>query len=191
MLDIPQGFSILATNRSARTYERSSRSQHVARVLTAGHRRLFVLATTPGGHGFLPLRRSTQSGENPGPKPFSQEWLRTPEEPGQAPQRRGLPDWLPSERMLAGLLVGLLVLIDPAVAALWRRQHDAVAGRNHDRSGIADRSRTNIGPGAHSRTPSKLSQPSLPSLQRRLFLSRRRWSRRRCQNRRRRAPLWP
>jgi hypothetical protein len=59
----------------------------------------------------LPLRRSTQSGESPGPKPFSQEWLRTPQEPGQSPQRRGLPDWIPSERVLAGILVGLLILL--------------------------------------------------------------------------------
>lgn len=58
----------------------------------------------------MPLRRSTQSGESPGPKPFSQEWLRSPEEPGQSPERRGLPDWMPSERVLAGLLVGLLIL---------------------------------------------------------------------------------
>ena len=59
----------------------------------------------------MPLRRSTQSGENPGPKPFSQEWLRTPQEPGQTPERRGLPEWMPSERVLAGLLVGLLILL--------------------------------------------------------------------------------
>ena len=59
----------------------------------------------------MPLRRSTQTGENPGPKPFSQEWLRTPQETGQSPQRSGLPVWLPSERVLAGLLVGLLILL--------------------------------------------------------------------------------
>lgn len=59
----------------------------------------------------MPLRRSPQSGESPGPKPFSEEWLRTPQEPGPPPERRGLPDWMPSERLLAGLLVGLLVLL--------------------------------------------------------------------------------
>lgn len=59
----------------------------------------------------MPLRRTTQSGETPGPKPFSQEWLRTPQENRQPAQRRGLPDWMPSERVLAGVLVGLLVLI--------------------------------------------------------------------------------
>ncbi len=59
----------------------------------------------------MPLRRSTQSGGTPGPKPFSQEWLRTPTEPRQEPERRGLPDWIPSERVLAGLLVGLLILL--------------------------------------------------------------------------------
>ncbi len=59
----------------------------------------------------MPLRRSTPPGENPGPKPFSEEWLRTPQETGQAPQRRGLPDWIPSDRVLAGLLVGLLIVL--------------------------------------------------------------------------------
>lgn len=59
----------------------------------------------------MPLRRSTQSGESPGPKPFSQEWLRTPTETAPKPERRGLPDWMPSERVLAGLLVGLLILL--------------------------------------------------------------------------------
>lgn len=59
----------------------------------------------------MPLRRSTQMGTNPRPKPFSQEWLQLPQEPGQRPQRRGLPGWLPPERVLAGFLVALLILI--------------------------------------------------------------------------------
>jgi hypothetical protein len=59
----------------------------------------------------LPLRRSTQSGESPGPKPFSGEWLKTPQEPVQPSSRHGLPGWLPSDRVLAGLLVGLLILL--------------------------------------------------------------------------------
>src|SRR5215203_1290643 len=111
MLDIPHGFSMLATNCSARTYKRSIRSHEFARICTIDSCCSIVLSTLPGGHGFLSLRRSTQSGDPSGPKPFSQEWLRTPEEPGQTPQRRGLPDWLPSDRVLAGLLVGLLVLL--------------------------------------------------------------------------------
>jgi hypothetical protein len=59
----------------------------------------------------LPLRRSTQTGEPPGPKPFSGEWLKTPQEPVPPTSGRHLPDWLPSERILAGLLVGLLILL--------------------------------------------------------------------------------
>lgn len=59
----------------------------------------------------MPLRRSTQSGESPGPKPFSGEWLKTPQEPVQPSSRRHLPDWMPSDRVLAGLLVGLLILL--------------------------------------------------------------------------------
>lgn len=61
----------------------------------------------------MPLRRSMRSGESAGPKPFSGEWLRTPPEPSRpvSSDRFHLPDWLPSERLLAGLLVGLLVLL--------------------------------------------------------------------------------
>lgn len=59
----------------------------------------------------MPLRRSTQSGESTGPKPFSEEWLRTPKEAPSPAPGRGLPDWLPSERVFAGLLVGLLILV--------------------------------------------------------------------------------
>lgn len=59
----------------------------------------------------MPLRRSTQSGENTGPKPFSGEWLKTPQEPAQPSSSRHLPNWIPSDRVLAGLLVGLLILI--------------------------------------------------------------------------------
>lgn len=58
----------------------------------------------------MPLRRSTQSEGAPGPKPFSGEWLRTPREAVSPPPKHRLPDWLPSERVLAGLLVGLLIL---------------------------------------------------------------------------------
>jgi hypothetical protein len=59
----------------------------------------------------LPLRRSTQSGENTGPKPFSEEWVRTPQEPAPPSSNRHLPDWIPSERILAGLLVALLIVV--------------------------------------------------------------------------------
>lgn len=59
----------------------------------------------------MPLRRSTQTGEPPGPKPFSGEWLKTPQEPAPPASRRGLPEWLPSDRVLAALLVGLLILL--------------------------------------------------------------------------------
>ena len=59
----------------------------------------------------MPLRRSTQTGEPPGPKPFSGEWLKTPQEPAPPTSGRHLPDWLPSDRVLAGLLVGLLILL--------------------------------------------------------------------------------
>lgn len=61
----------------------------------------------------MPLRRSSQSGDNSGPKPFSGEWLRTPQEPAEpsSSRRFSFPDWMPSERVLAGLLVGLLILL--------------------------------------------------------------------------------
>lgn len=60
----------------------------------------------------MPLRRSTRSGENTGPKPFSEEWLQTPPEPPQPVSDGGLrlPAWMPSEQLVAGLLIGLLVL---------------------------------------------------------------------------------
>ncbi len=61
----------------------------------------------------MPLRRSTRSGEQAGPKPFSEEWLQTPPEPVQpgSGSRTRLPGWIPPERVLAGLLVGLLILV--------------------------------------------------------------------------------
>lgn len=37
--------------------------------------------------------------------------MRTPQEPSPSSERRGLPDWMPSERVLAGLLVALLILL--------------------------------------------------------------------------------
>lgn len=58
----------------------------------------------------MPLRRSPQPGQTAGPKPFSQEWVRTPKEPSPPRPSRTLPSWVPSERVLAGLLIGLLVL---------------------------------------------------------------------------------
>jgi hypothetical protein len=47
-----------------------------------------------------------------GPRPFSQEWLHQPVEQRQPPAHRTppLPDWVPSERTLAAILVLILVL---------------------------------------------------------------------------------
>lgn len=59
----------------------------------------------------MPLRRSNATGESSGPKPFSQEWLQTPQEAGPSPEPRRLPDWMPSERALAAILVALLILL--------------------------------------------------------------------------------
>jgi hypothetical protein len=62
----------------------------------------------------LPVRVGPR-GERPavGPRPFSQEWLATPEEERLPPPRRlpELPLWIPSERVLTATLVMLLVLM--------------------------------------------------------------------------------
>ncbi len=91
----------------------------------------------------MPLRRSTRSGEPAGPKPFSGEWLQTPPDvlvTGSSDRR-----WLPSDQLLAGLLVVLLILLilpwrysglvhstpspteEPAVAAVPATATSAVA----------------------------------------------------------------
>lgn len=61
----------------------------------------------------MPLRRPSRSGEPAGPKPFSGEWLQTPPDAigPSSRDRFHLPGWLPSERLLAGLLVVLLILV--------------------------------------------------------------------------------
>lgn len=83
----------------------------------------------------MPLRRSSQSGENTGPKPFSGEWLRTPQEPAEPRPSRGfsLPDWIPSERVLAGLLVGLLILL----ILPWRHSGGVTTTVTPDETAIA------------------------------------------------------
>lgn len=58
----------------------------------------------------MPFRVATGAARQPGPKPFSREWLQAPPEP---PVRRvpALPGWFPSDRALVGMLVLLLVFV--------------------------------------------------------------------------------
>lgn len=61
----------------------------------------------------LPIRVGGRSARPAvGPRPFSQEWLATPPELRTPPPKRmpDLPPWVPSERVVAAILVMLLVL---------------------------------------------------------------------------------
>lgn len=53
-----------------------------------------------------------------GPRPFSQEWMRLPEDQRTPPPRqaKALPGWLPSDRILAAILVMLLVFVTVVVS---------------------------------------------------------------------------